>query len=128
MEWTIELQGDGKVIRVTTNGPFQLRQQREMFEELGAHPRFSQSLPVLFDNRQLDLSDSDVDVIRQSVDVVQEFMRAQHVERLAGLVDSGVNFGVGRQFETLTGVAGGHGFRLFKDEALALRWLHGERI
>jgi hypothetical protein len=128
MEWRIDLQGDGKLIRVTTNGPFQLRQQRAMFEELGAHPGFSQRLPVLFDNRRLDLTGSDVDLIRQSVEIVQEFMRTQRVERLAGLVDGGVNFGVGRQFETLTDVVGGHGFRLFKDEALALRWLRGEPL
>jgi len=126
MEWRIELQGDGKLIRVTTSGPFRLRQQQQMFEELGAHPGFAPRLPVLFDNRRLDLTGTDVHVMRQSVEVVQEFMRTQHVERLAGLVDNGVNFGVGRQFEILTEIAGGHGFRLFKDEALAVRWLRDE--
>lgn len=128
MEWTIELQADGTVIRVSTGGPFQLRQQRQIFEELGGHPAFSQMLPVLFDNRQLDMSGSDVNVIRQSVDIAQEFMRKLHIGRLAGLVDKGLNFGVGRQFEILTDVAGGGGFRLFNDEQVALRWLRGEPI
>jgi len=99
-----------------------------MFEELGAHPAFSRWLPVLFDNRQIDMSGSDVNVIRQSVDIAQEFMRKLHIERLAGLVDDGFNFGVGRQFEILTDVAGGGGFRLFNDEQLARRWLHGEAL
>lgn len=128
MEWRIELEADGKLMRVSTSGPFRLDQQRQMFEELGAHPAFSQGRRILFDNRKIDMSDSDVEVIRQSVDVVQEFMRKFHIERLAGLVDQGVNFGVGRQFATLTDLAGGHGFRLFKDEQLALCWLRGEPL
>lgn len=128
MEWRIELEGDGSLIRVATRGPFQLRQQRRMFEELAANPAFSQRLPVLFDNRLLDMSGTDVNVIRVSVGIVQEFMRKQHIDRLAGLVDKGFNFGVGRQFEILTDVAGGNGFRLFSDEPLALRWLRGARL
>ena len=128
MEWRIELQGDGRLMRVATAGPFQLRQQRQMFEEMAAHPAFSQRLPVLFDNRQIDMRDSDQNVIRASVDIVQEFMRKLHIERLAGLVDKGFNFGVGRQFEILTDVTGGDGFRLFNDEQLALRWLRGEPL
>ncbi len=126
MEWRIELQGDERLIRVSTHGAFQLRQQRQMFEELAAHPAFSHPLPVLFDNRKIDMSGSDVNVIRESVDVALKFMRKLRIERLAGLVDTGLNFGVGRQFEILTDAAGGEGFRLFRDEQLALRWLRGE--
>jgi hypothetical protein len=99
-----------------------------MFEDLGAHPAFARGQRVLFDNRRIDMSGSDENVIRESVDIVQEFMRNLHIERVAGLVDSGLNFGVGRQFEILTDVVGGHGFRLFKDEQLALRWLRGEQL
>lgn len=128
MEWQIELQGDGSLIRVVTRGLFQLDQQRQMFEELGAHPAIAKRRPVLFDNRLIDMSGSDVNIIRQSVDIVQEFMRKLHIERLAGLVDKGVNFGVGRQFEILTDAAGGGGFRLFSDEPLAIRWLRGEPL
>lgn len=128
MHWRIEPEADGRLIRVSTAGPFQLRQQRQMFEELGAHGAFSEGLPILFDNRQIDMRASDENAIRESVDIVQEFMHKLHIERLAGLVDAGLNFGVGRQFEILTDLAGGHGFRLFKDEQLALRWLRGEQL
>lgn len=126
MEWKIEREGDGKVLRVTTTGSFQLRQQERMFEDLAGHPAFSPGFPVLFDNRALDMKGSNDDTMRQSVEIVQRFMRAHRVERLAGLVDAGVNFGVGRQFQILAEMAGGSGFCLFKDEELARRWLHGE--
>lgn len=128
MDWIIELQEDGGLIRVATGGPFQLRQQRQMFEELGAHPAFAQGQRVLFDNRRIDMTGSDEAAIREAVGIVQEFMGKLRIERLAGLVDSGLNFGVGRQFEILTDVTGGHGFRLFKDEQLAIRWLRGEPL
>lgn len=128
MEWRIEPLRDGRLIRVSTGGPFQLRQQRQMFEELGAHPAFSHGLPVLFDNRQIDMSGSDVNMIQQSVEIALEFMRKLHIDRLAGLVDEGFNFGVGRQFEILTEIAGGDGFRLFNNEQLAIRWLRGEPL
>ena len=127
MEWRIELQDDGRLMRVTTCGPFQLRQQRQMFEELSA-ALASSPLPILFDNRQIDMRSSDENAIRESVDIVQEFMRRLHIERLAGLVENGFNFAVGRQFEILTDLAGGNGFRLFSDERLALRWLRGESL
>lgn len=126
VEWKIELEADGKVLRVTTTGFFRLEEQERMFEEVAVHAGFSVGLPVLFDNRLLDLSGSDAETMRQSVAIVQRFIGAQQVERLAGLVDAGVNFGVGRQFQLLTEASGGHGFCLFKDEQLALRWLHGE--
>lgn len=128
MDWRIELQSDGSLMRVTTSGLFQLRQQQQMFDELGAHPAFSHRLPLLFDNREIDMSSSDINVIRQSVDILQEFMRKREVERVAGLVDAGVNFGVGRQFEILADWGGGRDFRLFNDEQLALHWLRGEPL
>lgn len=127
MEWVFALDGDGRVMRIDTSGHFGLPDQERMFEELGAHPSFSSSLAFLFDNRRLDLSGSNFDVIRESVEVVQRFVRTRRVERLAGLVNPGADFGVGRQFELLTDAAGGHGFRIFVDEHLALRWLRGER-
>ena len=126
MEWKIELEADGRVVRVTTTGLFRLRDQERMFEDLAKHPAFSPGSPVLFDNRRLDMSGSDADIMQESVEIVQRFIRNQRIDRLAGLVDSAVNFGVGRQFELLTELAGGHGFRLFKDEQLALGWLRGE--
>lgn len=99
-----------------------------MFEELGTQLAISHKPAVLFDNRRIDMSGSNENVIQQSVDIAQEFMRKLHIQRLAGLVDKGFNFGVGRQFEILTEVSGGHGFRLFSDEKLALRWLGGEPL
>lgn len=126
MEWQIGLADDGRYLQVTTGGHFTLADQQRMFDELSALPAANARLRILFDNRRLDLSGSSLELMTRSVQIVQGFIEAHQIERLAGLVDQGANFGVGRQFETLTDLAGGHGFRLFRDEALALRWLRGE--
>ena len=126
MEWRIELEAEGHVVRVTTSGLFLLRDQERMFGELARHPVFTPGSPVLFDNRRLDLSGSNADIMRTSVAIVQRFLHDQRVDRIAGLVEGELNFGMGRQFEILTEVTGGHGFRLFTNEELALGWLRGE--
>ncbi len=125
MDWDIRHE-EGGYLLVTTDGHFSLADQQQMFNELRALPVASARSRILFDNRRLDLAGSNLDVITRSVQVVQKFMEEERIERLAGLVDQGVNFGVGRQFEALSDMAGGHGFRLFNDGALARRWLCGE--
>jgi hypothetical protein len=126
VEWQIQLADDGRYLRVTTGGLFSLADQQRMFDDLRALPAAEARLRILFDNRRLDLTGSNVDVIGNSVQIVQAYIAEKSIERLAGLVDAGANFGIGRQFETLTDLAGGHGFRLFKDEALSIAWLRGE--
>ena len=123
MEWHIEILKDPELIMVTTSGQFSLDAQHRMFQELGRVPGLQRGVPVLFDNRHIDMAGASPDIMRSAVETVQSFIRTHKVERLAGLVNAGVNFGMGRQFELLTEVAGGHGFRLFKDATLAIDWL-----
>lgn len=125
MEWDIRHADEGYLI-VTTGGLFTLADQRTMFDDLRALPAESARRRILFDNRRLDLTGSNLDMMTRSVQIVQAYIDEKHIERMAGLVDEGANFGVGRQFQTLTELDGGHGFRLFKDEALAVSWLRGD--
>lgn len=126
MDWKIELNDENTYILITTNGQFTLVEQKEMFQELCGFQNFSPDMPILFDNRKIIMKGTDVEIMRKSVSVVQNFIKSHKIKRLAGMVDEGVNFGLGRQFEILTEIAGGHGFRLFKDENLAVQWLKGE--
>lgn len=126
MDWKIELNEEKQYILITTNGQFALEEQKDMFQELCGFQKFSPDLPILFDNRKIIMKGSNPDIMRKSVMIVQDFIKCHNVARLAGLVDDGVNFGVGRQFEILTEVVGGNGFRLFKDKNLAVSWLKGE--
>lgn len=97
-----------------------------MFRQISLFPEWNRTVPILFDNRLLELSGSNYDLIRQSALLNEEFIKANSIERLAGVVNDGINFGVGRQFATLFEVVGGNGFRLFKEMDLALRWLRKE--
>lgn len=126
MDWKIELNDENEYILITTDGQFTLEEQKKMFQDLCGFQKFSPDLPILFDNRKIIMKGTDVEIMRKSVSVVQNFIKSHKIKRLAGMVEEGVNFGRGRQFEILTEVAGGYGFRLFKDESLAVQWLKGE--
>lgn len=126
MDWKIEHLHNIGCILITTSGQFSLEDQQSMFDELCSHHARSPCLPLLFDNRRIVMGGSSVEVMRESVAIMLRFMKSQDIKRVAGLVDAGLNFGVGRQFETLVEISGGDGFRLFKDEGLAIRWLKGE--
>ncbi len=128
MKWNIGLSADRTYIVITTEGQFTLADQRKMFLDLSAFQAGSPDLPILFDNRHIEMTGSNLNIIRESVIIVQDFIRSHGVSRLAGMVNEGVNFGVGRQFEIMTDVVGGHGFRLFHDENLAISWLRGEML
>lgn len=126
MEWTIEYSDPERCLFVATTGKLLIDDQKEMFRQISLFPEWNRTVPILFDNRLLELSGSNYDLIRQSALLNEEFIKANSIERLAGVVNDGINFGVGRQFATLFEVVGGNGFRLFKEMDLALRWLRKE--
>ncbi|MBS1792854.1 MAG: hypothetical protein JSS81_03310 [Acidobacteria bacterium] len=94
-----------------------------MFEEITTLDEWQPGLPILFDNRRLEMFAVDTQIIRQSVVIMQKFSRRHPATKIAGLVATNLNFGLGRQFETFTEIEGGTGFRLFRDEAQAVEWL-----
>lgn len=126
MDWTIELNKIDQYLLVTTRGKFRIEEQRKMFQEIMDFSGWCKCSPILFDNRLLDLSDSNPDIMRESAQINEKFITKYGIERLAGLVNDGVNFGIGRQFMTLFEIEGGKGFLLFKDFDLALKWLKKE--
>lgn len=126
MEWTFEYSDRERCLFVTTTGKLLIDDQEEMFRQISLYPEWNSTVPILFDNRLLELSESNYDLIRQSAQINEEFIKVNCIDRLAGVVNDGVNFGVGRQFATLFEVVGGNGFRLFKEMDLALKWLRKE--
>lgn len=123
MKWEFEFLLSPDYLRVTVQGLFTLEKQTEMFEEISALNEWHSGMPILFDNRQLKMTGVNESAIKRSVDIMRQFSVKHSTTKIAGLVGSGVNFGLGRQFETYTDIGGGKFFRLFKDENMALQWL-----
>lgn len=123
MEWEFKFLSSPDYLRVTVKGQLTLEKQIEMFEEILSLAEWRSGMPILFDNRQLEMKGVKGPLISDSAKIVQEFYLKHPMTKIAGLVVEGVNFGLGRQFEIYTDVKGGADFRLFKDENLALEWL-----
>lgn len=124
MNWSIEYLKAQNILLILTSGVFSLELQRKMFEEIAEHENFSKSMPLLFDNRLIDMNRADAETIRMSVLVLQNFYRLKSKSKIAGLVNrTDVNFGFGRQFETISEFGDEVEFRLFVDEAIAIQWL-----
>ena len=123
MQWDFEHLPCHNCLRIEVKGAFTLADQALLFEELAALEEFPAGLHLLFDNRLLVMKDVNSEVIRRSVQIMQSFSRRNSSIRIAGLVNEGINFGLGRQFETFTEIEGEGDFRIFKDEKLALQWL-----
>jgi len=123
MKWDYEFLKPQNFLRVTTNGPFNLEDQIQMFDEIASLEQWQASMRILFDNRRLEMKDADFETIIECVEVVENFSHKHPGCRIAGLVNDGVNFGLGRQFENITSLSRETGFRLFKDEKMAVDWL-----
>lgn len=126
MNWTIKLYDNEQYLLVTTQGRFSLEEQRKMFQDVTKFSGWCKCKPILFDNRLLELKDTNPEIMRESARINHNFIIETGVQRIAGLVNDGANFGVGRQFAVLFDLVGGNGFRLFKDCGLAVKWLKSE--
>lgn len=122
MKWHFGHLPSHKCLRIRVEGEFSLADQTRMFDELSALEEFPAGLHLLFDNRLLKMKNVDSQIVRSSVQIMQAFSYRNPSIRIAGLVNEGINFGLGRQFEIFTEIEGGTGFRIFKDEELALQW------
>src|ERR1044072_183286 len=123
MRWNFELLSSNNCLRVATEGTFTLEEQSRMFLEIQLFDQWQPEIPILFDNRHIEMKEVNLEIIRKSVEIMQRFSHNYPVCRIAGLVNEGLNFGLGRQFEIVTELEGGTGFRLFKSERMALEWL-----
>lgn len=123
MKWDLVYLSNPDYLLVTVYEQFTLKEQIQMFEEILAIEEWTSGVPILFDNRLLVMNNIDSSTIENSVIIMQNFCRQHSETKIAGLVNQGLNFGLGRQFETIIEIKGNARFRIFKDKDIALNWL-----
>lgn len=124
MKWGFESSATGnRYLRVNINGQLIIEEQKRMLDEIAGLAQWNPETPILFDNRNLDLTQTNSEIIRLSVTVLIEFTKNLPKTKIAGLVATDLNFGFGRQFETLYEIENGASFRIFRDETTAIQWL-----
>ena len=123
MEWTIERAGRPGLLRVVMAGEFSVEGCAKMFEELASAGVASSDSRILFDERELDLSNVNYAEIMTASSLFIGNDKNLAAKRAALLVDSNVKYRVGKQFETITNPHTHVAFSTFLDESEALNWL-----
>jgi len=124
MKWGFDFSEiKNRYLRVNIDGQLIIEEQKRMLDEITGLEAWHPEIPILFDNRKLDMSQANSQIIRRSVTVLIEFTKNLPKTKIAGLVATDLNFGFGRQFETLYEIENGASFRIFRDEKIAIEWL-----
>lgn len=97
----------------------------KMFLEIPAAPGWERGLPILFDNRQLDISGG-FEEMREASKVLERRIGMLGTGRVASLMDSPEDFGRSRQIVTMMNPEEATALvHTFYDEKKALSWVLG---
>ena len=111
-------------LRVITSESFDLSDQQRMLEEINELVTWKDGKPILFDHCKLDMRAVNSTTLMESVETFLKFTAQNSQTRIAGLVGTTLNFGLGRQFGTFHEIGGGgNRFRIFASENEAVDWL-----
>lgn len=124
MKWAIENVEEQHFIRIVLSGDFSLNDMSRAVEELFSSEFWKSGTPVLFDETDLNLSETSLEVIRDSSNVFVEHAPHYGNSKIAVLAGSITDFARGRQFELLAGNKVNANIRIFMEEREALNWLN----
>lgn len=123
MKWIIgEIEKDC-FIRVTLEGEFSTDNFTRIFDDLLSREYWKPGTHILFDNLNLTLQDTNIDLVRQASDCY--VAHHNHIDdgRIALLMNTLADFGRGRQFGLITENNSEANIHIFMKEAEAVNWL-----
>ena len=123
MDWTFEFDARQGYVLIVTRGDFNLPDHRRMVECLLSSPEWRPGTATLFDYRQLRFGDIGFNEVLEAKSIhVSNDTRIGN-GKSASLMGSSADYGLGRQFQNLTGGRVSAQVRIFVDEAEAIAWL-----
>ncbi len=122
MNWTITFYED-EYVRINTSGQYNPAKQRQMVQDILAHPQWQPGMSALFDHRQLDFTGVTFETMFQSGANHKKNDNKIGQSRTALLLSQGLAFGSGRQFLAMIEGNVSATLQLFTDEVEALKWL-----
>jgi hypothetical protein len=124
MDWTFEFASRQGYVLIVTRGEFNLADHRRMVESLLSSPEWRPGIAALFDHRQVRFGGEigfDEMLEAKSIHVSNDTRIGNG--KSAHLMRSSADYGLGRQFQNLTGGKVSARVRIFQDEAAAVAWL-----
>jgi hypothetical protein len=123
MDWTFEFDAQQGYVLIVTRGDFNLADHRTMVESLLSNPQWRSGTATLFDHRQVRFGDIGFNEMLEAKSIhVSNDTRIGN-GKSASLMRSDADFGLGRQFQHLTGGRVSAQVRIFLNEAEAVAWL-----
>ena len=116
MNWTIKHIKSDKFVKVTCKGIFSIEKLPECFKKLLACAFWKPGMNLLIDNQKLTLCQTDLEKMRTASNDYQQVSGQLGKGKMALLMKSVVNYGLGRQFQTLSEEKGQSDIQVFNDE------------
>ncbi|HMJ07816.1 MAG TPA: hypothetical protein VK468_02355 [Pyrinomonadaceae bacterium] len=123
MQWAFTRFRDPDYFRVTNTGIFMVADLERLLAEIPAAPEWEHHLPILFDNRDLDMNEGDFAEMRKASEVLIRHIDLFGCPRIASLMGTPGDFGRSRQIISMTEAKASTAVNTFYDECEALTWL-----
>lgn len=128
MDWTMTYDEAGNYIRVTCTGFFSEERHAECFRSVFSSPYWKPGVNLLFDNRNLQFGNVKADTLIRISNYYKEAGPMLGKRKIALLMSSIPEYGIGRQFQMLAEGKGESEIRIFNFERAAVEWLTGRSI
>lgn len=127
MIWTIEHIEALNFVKIDCEGSFTLGEIIQMTDDIVALPHWSPGIDLFFNCQKMDFSKTDMDILREASNNHQRHDKLIGHCKVALLMKSPRDFGLGRQYEMLTEGKASAQIRIFLDEAKALEWILADK-
>ncbi|HMJ08399.1 MAG TPA: hypothetical protein VK468_05305 [Pyrinomonadaceae bacterium] len=125
MQWTFRRSLDPEYFRITSNGTFFVADLEKLLDELPNAPDWSSGLPILFDNRNLNMGSGEHNEMREASVVLANHIDLFGTHKIASLMGSHDDFARSRQIISMAEPHTKTVVHAFYDEHEALAWLLG---
>lgn len=123
MKWAIESVEQQNFIRIRLSEDYSVSEITQALEDLFSREFWKSGTPILFDDTNLNLTNTSLETIRQASEVHAKYASYYGDSKIAILADSLTDFARGRQFELLAGNKVHTNIRIFMEEDKAVNWL-----
>lgn len=128
MNWTIEYIESLDIVKVITDGNFEIEDHLKMIQDIISRDFWKPGKDIFFDHRKLNFRNTTIPLMKKISENHKIYEQQIGDGKAAILMKSLADFARGRQFELLTEHNVSAKISIFMDEAKTLQWLTSSQI
>lgn len=125
MKYELNIYHDPVYAEVVGHGKAAVEDFKQITHELISHPKFMTGINFLHDYRDISVGHLKLDEVKSIAVMVESNREVLGNGRWAILVDSNLNFGMGRMWELLVSDNVDLDICIYRNESKAIRWIKG---